>query len=273
ARLGRPSEAIEWLQSAAATFRRIDDTDGLVSALNNLGIVYKNLREWREATRFLEQALKLDERAGLYSRMRGHNQNLGLIRYRLGQWDLAEENFRQSQKISRDTGHLQGEAAALLALGLLDRRRRLFDRAEESFRRALELADRVGVHRESVLAREFLGELALDRGLPLDALALLEPALESARRLAPHGDLAAELETRLGMTLLALGRSDEAQVHLLRGSALGEQLGDRIEQAIAERALARLDALRGNAAGLEAKIHATAQSLEQLSEIYELAVT
>jgi tetratricopeptide (TPR) repeat protein len=62
-RLGHPTEAIEWLQNAVATFRRIDDTDGLVSALNNLGIVYKNLREWREATRFLEQALKLDERA------------------------------------------------------------------------------------------------------------------------------------------------------------------------------------------------------------------
>lgn len=79
ARLGASTEAIEWLQSAAATFRRIDDADGLVTALNNLGLVYKNLREWREATRFLEQALKIDERAGLYARMRPHNQNLSLI--------------------------------------------------------------------------------------------------------------------------------------------------------------------------------------------------
>ena len=29
----RSAEAIEWLQNAAATFRRIDDTDGLVTAL------------------------------------------------------------------------------------------------------------------------------------------------------------------------------------------------------------------------------------------------
>jgi len=33
ARLGRNAEAIEWLQDAVATFRRIDDSDGLVSAL------------------------------------------------------------------------------------------------------------------------------------------------------------------------------------------------------------------------------------------------
>lgn len=272
-RQGRSSEAIEWLQNAAATFRRIDDTDGLVTALNNLGLVYKNLREWREATRFLEQALRLDERAGLYSRMRGHNQNLGLIRYRLGQWDLAEENFRQSLRISRETGHLQGEAAALLATGLLARRRRQLESAEEHFRRALELALPVGALREATLAREFLGELALDRGDALAALALLEPALHEARRSAPQGDLVAELETRMGLALLAAGRTPEAQAHLVRGAALAAQLGDSIEAAIADRALAQLDAVRGNAAGAQAKILAAAQAFEHLGESYELATT
>jgi transcriptional regulator with GAF, ATPase, and Fis domain/Tfp pilus assembly protein PilF len=273
ARLGQPAEAIEWLQNAVATFRRIDDTDGLVTALNNLGLVYKNLREWREATRFLEQALRLDERAGLYARMRGHNQNLGLIRYRLGQWDLAEENFRQSLKISRETGHLQGEAAALMALGLLARRRRQLDRAEEHFRRALELALPSGALREALLAREFLGELALDRGDVPAALALLEPALAQARQTAPQGDLVAELETRLGLALLAAGRTPEAQAHLTRGAALAARLGDRIEEAIADRALGQLDAARGNAAGLQAKLLAAAQAFEGLGETYELAAT
>ena len=272
-RLGRSTEAIEWLQSAAATFRRIDDTDGLVGALNNLGIVHKNLREWREATRFLEQALRLEERAGLYARMLDVCQNLGLIRYRLGQWDLAEENFRQSLKISRDTRHLHGEARALLALGLLARRRRQFDRAEEHYRRALALAIEVGTQREIVLAREFLGELALDRGDAAGAIALLGPALEEARRSAPQGDLVAELETRLGLALLAAGRTPDAQAHLVRGAALAAQLGDRIEEAIADRALAQLDAVRGNAAALESKIRGAAQAFEQLSETYELAVT
>ena len=44
ARLGQPRSAIEWLQNAVATFRRIDDADGLVGALNHLGVIYKNLR-------------------------------------------------------------------------------------------------------------------------------------------------------------------------------------------------------------------------------------
>jgi len=272
-RLGRPHDAIEWFQSAVATFRRIDDTEGLVSALNNLGLVYKNLREWREATRFLEQALELDNKAGLYARMGSHNQNLGLIRYRLGQWDLAAENFRLSLKIARETGNAQGEATGLLALGMLARRRRQFDRAEDHFRRGLELAHQSNAQRESLLAREFLGELELDRGNPAQAASILEPALAEALRAAPRGDMAAELEIRLGMALLGLDRHDEARAHLLRGLALSESIGDRIEQSIAERALARLDAATGNLASAEMHLNSAAQCFESLGETYELALT
>src|SRR6185295_11499879 len=113
--------------------------------------------------RFLEQALELDERKGLYGRMWTHHQNLGLIRYRLGQWDLAEEHFRQSMRITGELSHGAGHAGAHLALGMLARRRRQLDRAEELYRRALELATSVGARREAELAREFLAEVEIDR--------------------------------------------------------------------------------------------------------------
>ena len=271
--LGRNSEAIEWLQDAIATFRRIDDADGLVGALSNLAVVYKNLQEWREATRLLEQALKIDERAGLYARMRPHNQVLGIIRYRLGQWDLAEENFLQALKISRDVGHAQGEAHALLALGMLGRRRRQFDRAATHIQRALELSDRIGAVRESLLAREYLAEIELDRGNPQAALRLLEPALEESRSQAPEGNMTAELEIRLGNALLDLGRLDESREHLVRGATLFARMGDRLEESIAERALARHDAARGDVEAMESKMRAAAQRFEQLGEVYEHAVT
>ena len=273
ARLGRNLEAVEWLQDAVATFRRIDDPDGLVIALNNLGIVYKNLREWREATRFLEQALRIDERAGLYARMRIHRHNLGLIRFRLGEWDLAEEDFRKSLQIALEMGHLQGEAAALMALGRLQHRRRQLDRAEENFRRAMKLADQVGAQRESALAREFLAEVEIDRGRTAEAVALLEPTLEQLKQRAPAGDVVGELEIRLGIAYLHQGRVQQAQAHLARGAAVVEGLGDPIEIAIAERAFARLEAMRGNVAGLESRIRAAASRFDQLTENFELAVT
>ena len=85
--------------------------------------------------------------------------------------------------------------------------------------------------------------------------------------------MAAELETRLGMAMLMAGHTEPAEQHLLRGAALSEQLGDRIEQAIAERALARLDAMRGNTMGMETRLRSTIQCFDQLGEKYELALT
>ena len=273
ARLGEPQRAIDWLQNAVATFRRIDDSEGLVSALNSLGLVYKNLREWREATRLLEQALEIDERKGFYSRMRIHHQNLGLIRYRLGQWTLADEHFRQSLRISRDLSHAQGEAAAWLALGMLARRRRDAEQAEEHFQLALELAQKGSARREALLAREFLGELEIDRDHGPAALAWLEPALEDARQIAPQGDLVMEFEIRIGKALQLTGRTDEAQRFLERGHALAVRLGDRIEQGIALRGLARLDALRGQVDAMEARLREAVEHFEHLGETFELART
>ncbi|MBI1798381.1 MAG: sigma 54-interacting transcriptional regulator [Candidatus Eisenbacteria bacterium] len=54
---------------------------------------------------------------------------------------------------------------------------------------------------------------------------------------------------------------------------LAEELGDRIEQAITERALARLDAVRGQAAPMESKLRSAASCFEQLGEVCELALT
>ena len=273
ARVGQPQRAIDWLQSAAATFRRTGNADGLVGALNNLGLVYKNLREWREAIRCLEQALEIDERKGLFARMRGQHQNLGLIRYRLGQWAMAEEHFQHSLRISREISHGAGEASALLALGMLARRRRQTERAEELYREALELARSASARREAELAREFLAELAIDRGDGVGALALIEPALTEAMHYAPQGDVVMELTIRRGMAYRLLGRLDEAQADLARGLALADASGDRIEHAVALRECARLDAQRGQAESMETRLRSAASTFEQLGEVYEHATT
>lgn len=272
-RTGNPQTAIEWFQNAAASFRRIEYSDGLVTALNNLGQVYKNLREWREAVRFLEQALAIDERKGLYARARLHHQNLGLIRYRLGQWDLAEEHFRNSLRISLDVKHALGEAQATLALGMLARRRRQSDRATELYRRALALAEGASIQREVQLAREFLAELEIDRGNGTAALQLIEPTLEDAQVRSPQGDMVMELSIRRAQALLMVGRVDEALASALKGMTLAERLGDRVEYAIALRTIARIDAQRGHAGAMESRLRDAAQCFEQLGETFELATT
>src|SRR5262249_9503473 len=72
---------------------------------------------------------------------------------------------------------------------------------------------------------------------------------------------------------LQMGKIDEGQVHLVRGAIIANALGDQLEQAVAERAMARLDAMKGNWPAVESHLRAAGGSFETLSETYELAVT
>ncbi len=273
ARRGRNAEAIDWLQNALATFRRIDHTEGMAVSLSNLGLVYKNIREWRQGTRFLQQALRLDERAGMFVRMAEDGLNLGLIHYRSGEWDLAEELFRRSIQTFSETGNHLGESQAGMALGLIHQRRRHWPQAEESFRRGLQLSARYGYRREHALAREFLGELLLERGELEESRRLLESALADISEVAPDGDVALELLTRLARVHLAQGSLDLAEQSLDRASELGARLQDKLESAVVERVRARLAAQRGDAATVERHVRAAAQSFDEIGERYELALT
>jgi transcriptional regulator with GAF, ATPase, and Fis domain/Tfp pilus assembly protein PilF len=272
ARRGRNAEAIDWLQNALASFRRADHAAGMAMALSNLGLVYKNMREWREAMRFLEQALRLDERAGLYVRQAHDSLNLGLVHYRTGEWDLAEELFRRSLQIFAETGDRLGESQSWLARGLIYHRRRQFEQAEESFRAGLNLSVQNGYRREHALAREFLGELALERGAAGEALRLLESALADMTEIAPEGDVVLELLSRLGRAQLAAGDLEHADQNLRRAAILATRLQDKLEGGSVDRVRGMLAARRGDAAKLDEHMRAAVQVFEELGDRYELAV-
>jgi tetratricopeptide (TPR) repeat protein len=63
-RLGQVERAREFFESALFTFRRIDQREGIATALNNLGVLLKSGPRWREALDYLARALAVSEEAG-----------------------------------------------------------------------------------------------------------------------------------------------------------------------------------------------------------------
>jgi tetratricopeptide (TPR) repeat protein len=187
--------------------------------------------------------------------------NLGWIRYYLAS-GISRGGFRKSlPDRARIPAIAQGEAAALMALGRLSRRRRQLEKAEEGFRRAMTLADQVGAERESALAREFLAEVELDRGNPSAALALLYPALELAQKRAPEGDVVGELETRIGLALLQMGKVDDGRTHALRGAILAESWAISSSRRSPSARWRGSRPCEGTTSGLESHIRTAAQGL------------
>src|SRR5947199_318500 len=58
-RTGEWNSAREHFESAIATYRRADYQSGMAAAYNNLGLLHKTQCRFKEAVRFLEQALRI----------------------------------------------------------------------------------------------------------------------------------------------------------------------------------------------------------------------
>ena len=164
-RFGRPRAAIEWLQNASATYRRIDDANGLVSALNNLGLIHKNLREWRGG-HALPRAGARDRRAQ------------GLLRAHPVELPESRADPSAPRPLGGGRGELRVVAAHLARARLRTWRGERADGArhagpppprirscEATFTRRRWASRPAPAPRDIQLASEFLAELDLDRGL------------------------------------------------------------------------------------------------------------
>ncbi|HEV8481346.1 MAG TPA: sigma 54-interacting transcriptional regulator [Candidatus Eisenbacteria bacterium] len=272
-RLGQYLAAQEAFTSALATFRRIDAPEGLAMCFNNLGLVHKNLGQWSEATRCLEQALRLNEKIGNYALVATQCLNIGILRYRRGEWDLAEESLLRARQMMAETEDASGDVQVGLSLGNLHRRRRQFASARDLYRKARVLAEKQGLRRELILADEFEAELDLEENAIAPAVMRLERALLDARRVAPAGDLVAEVSNRLALAHLWAGRLDAAHKAAHESYTICQRQGDRCEQAVAGRLLGLVSLARGEDATAAEHVTWAQRTFEELGERYELART
>ncbi len=270
-RTGSWASSRDYFESAIATYRRADFKAGMASAYNSLALVHKNQCRFKEAARFLEQALRIAERAGLYQDSGTYLHNLGIVHEKMGEWDLAEEHYRRALQIYTETGYAPGKARALNCLGILRRKRRDYSSAENLIREALALATERSCHREVVLAKEALGDWFADLGRLEEARAEYDTALVLADQLATDSDLQVELWRRIGDAQLRMGELDHARRSGERALAIARRLGDKIEEACSLRLLGLRAAEAGEWDEARPLIEEASRILGGIAKRYELA--
>jgi transcriptional regulator with GAF, ATPase, and Fis domain/uncharacterized protein HemY len=272
-RLGNLAKAREYFEDALFAFRSIQNEERISQVLNNLGLVHKNLSEWREAAGFFEKALGISERMGHLDRVATFSLNLGIVHFRLGEWSLAERHITRALQIRTQTGNKAGAVRDRLALANISLRRREWEKAESAYREVLLTSRSLGYRREEALALEFLGELNLTRGSAEVALELLNESTPLAAELAPDGDVAMEIERRKGEAWLALGRTDEAAAAASKAVELARKLGDRCEEALAQRTLGFVQLNRDEWEKGRQTIESVLSTLTSIGERFEIART
>jgi tetratricopeptide (TPR) repeat protein len=204
---GHRHEALAYYQLASTIYQRLDVPRGLAQTHHNIGVTFRDLGQYEEASDAYAQAIRLSE-------------------------GLSHEPLAAVATIGRaEAKVLQGDAE-------------LGTRMAE---RGLELARRIGdplAEAEALKVRALAALEASGRetpGVPSEASALAD--LETARGLAQRSGnrlLEAEVERDLGRLLIRLGRVAEGRALLERAASCLEALGATAELRALRKDLERL---------------------------------
>jgi len=273
-RLGDLDKAKEFYEASLHLFRwDLNDEEGVIRAHNNLGVLYRHLSDWRQATWHMLRAMEIATRLGNFAYIAVTSANLGVVHLKAGSWDEAREHFDRALTSYVQIGKEAGVARMRIGLATISAFRHDFASAEAHLAAAAQITARLGCSREQVLCLFGRGELHQEMGQQEEALARYDEALEMARHIAPDGDMVHELErrraeifTQRGDVAVALKSAEDALQRSMR-------LKDQLEEAATRRVLAQIHTLEGRDAEADAQARQAIRVLEGIHERFELART
>jgi DNA-binding SARP family transcriptional activator/predicted ATPase len=243
------AESVDYLAGALAVHRDVGDLRGELSALNNLGHLYKILGNPQEAASYYEQAHQICQKIHDKLAEGVILTNLGGLALDLGHFEDAQSALTQAAEIRAEIGNEEGLAMAENQMGQLFRQLGRYDQSLAHYQKALAINIRFDHEKQTcetlnglaALYRE-MGDFAraqayldqsfarnsdkkaprhiqaciegcllyLLKGDPRRALRLGEEALALSEELPAF---AAAAHKNIGHVLLALDRTDDARAH------------------------------------------------------------
>jgi len=256
---------------ALATYRRINDQEGVAAIFNNLGIAYKNACQWDKAIRSLTEAREISHRLGLTRRIARNLGNLGIVYTKTRDFHEAIAHLRQARRMAISLGDQATIVSVQNSLGHAYLLCGKYAQAQRCLLEARVLAERHQMERSIALADEFLGDLMSAQGRYAEARQNYESGLKRARAFAPKGDVVGEILRRMADLELAIGLRSQAIATARRALKVCEGCNELHEIGFIHRtmglSLQGLGKLRESAAAFAASITA----FERTRNAYELA--
>jgi tetratricopeptide (TPR) repeat protein len=168
--LGKPQEALGWLEKAYQITKELGDNWQISFCLNNLGEVARVQGDYVNARRYYEESETLLRSMGDKADLARLEHNLGCVALHEGDLHKASELFNTSLRVFRTLGHKRGIAECLASLagigavtGQMQPAARLLGAAEamlESIGGAWWPADRGEINNTRAALQAGLGETA-----------------------------------------------------------------------------------------------------------------
>ena len=242
--LGDLKQAEDYARDAYAFFRRIDEREGMIDALNGLGKIAFVHCDYPRAVEYINDSIELSK--GDNIRMARLIGNLGRIEILAGRWSEAEENLKTALKLAVELKQPASAARNHLSLGFLYLRQRMFSLAGRELKSAAMIIEENNLPRDEIILNEYEGELALEMGDIVGAKKILHRAYELSRQIAPESSLVSQITRRLARVELALDNFDESLRIAQKALDLATRLGENTEIGLSQIVIAEIFAARNN---------------------------
>ena len=227
------ARALDCYHRALSLAEEIKSPEGTISALNNIGEVYRTQGEPQRALQFYEQARKAVGNDQAWNMAFIFN-NIGMCYDAMGDLDRAIENIQRARAVAEKVHARPRVETSLAVLGDLELKRGNLDFAHDFYAESLQLAQELGDAEGAARATLGSAEVALARGDAAAALDQAQRAVGLSRKTGEIDRIAPSL-TLSGRALRALGRDAEAKKAFEGAIAAVEAMRSRVAGGDIER--------------------------------------
>lgn len=179
-----------------------NSTELRVASLNNLGVVYRRISSVRTAMDYNQQALELAESVinpsnSIKRSINVSLNSIGNLYQSLKQYNLAIKTFEKSLVLEAELNNKLGLAINHQNIGECQELQGNFEEALTNYRTSLSYNEEINSNMGRIICNTSIGQIYIKKGMPLNAIPLLELSLEMARDLG-DGFLIAPAEVNLG---------------------------------------------------------------------------
>ena len=154
---GQYKEAISHYEQSIEIFRSIANPRGEGIQLGNLGIVYSSIGQYEQAITYYTESIAIARDIGSRSSEGNTLGNLGTMYVRLGQYEQAIDCYKQAIKLIKEVGNKRYEGVYLGNLGDCLIKIGNVKKAEDVLPKAIQLCETIF----PVAAGAFMGSLAM----------------------------------------------------------------------------------------------------------------
>jgi DNA-binding NtrC family response regulator/predicted negative regulator of RcsB-dependent stress response len=260
-------------QDASAAYRRVQNSEGIIKTYNELARIYFTKSEYARAIECLNDGLEFCRQIKddqMTARLSG---NLGTIYMIKDEWQKAERNLFTSLELNRSYKNEINMCRCLLSLGYVSVLLREFSKAEDYLKKTYPIIYENSFVRELAIYHEYSGELAFVQGDLAEAENHYLKALQIGQKIAPQSAIISQAYRLMAELYAEKKEFENGLASCDKSLAVSKNIGERIEEALAYRALGRLYSQNGHPSEVRGNFVRATRILEEIGVKFELART